>query len=303
MFNFTTETIINSATQYAGVAADSDAGLPAGKTALWVKHVNKFIVANPTNGIVGPTTEDGTSGVTTYSSVIYKRAASAASQSVLTVTIPTTVVGTIYRLGITITANGYPVGMFARDRVLYGKPFYIEVTATSTTASVSATALKNAWNTVFASYENFPVATTSGANLILTTTVPYLDFKSATLQSITFTTAGVENYPVDETLTVVSNTSGNPAFGDYTWLLRNSRLPTIDNYRPFGLNQEELPVVGASYNQYTFQYKTDRGTMGQSVVGQTGDSLTTHVLWVRSDLVTAFESALSTAGVTVTAIS
>lgn len=301
MFNFTTETIINSASQYAGVAANADPGLPAGKTALWIKKLNKFPVANPAWGIIGTTTEDGL-GVTTYSSILYKRAYTAASQSVLTVTIPTTVIGTIYRLGITITANGYPTGMFARDRVLYGKPFYVEVTATSVTASVTATALKNAWNATFASYENFPIATTATANLVLTTQVPYQDFQASSLQSITFTTAGVENYPVNETLTVVSNTSGEPAFGDYTWLLRNSRLPTIDNYRPFGLNQEELPTVGSNYTQYTFQFQGDRGQRGQSVVGEPTNSITTHVLWVRTDLVTAFESALTTAGITLTTI-
>jgi len=297
MFDFTTETIINSADKYAQVAAGADAGVEAGKKALWVKMLNKFTVDGTKDKIVG--------------SVVYKRAHSAAVLAQSRVTIPTVVVGTLYRVGVEVETPGYQDGMFARNSVTYGKPFYIELVPTVTTAATAATAFANAWNKTYASYDNFITASTSGAALIFTAkNNPFIKFKTIKLEVLDLLTNGT----TDAGLTVTVNAVGTPVFGDYMYLVKNNRLLTIDNYRPFGLNQEELPVAGATYDQFTFKYVAERPFLGQSVVGGSAESTTTHVFWVRTDLLgavsadagvtpgTGWLGALEALGLTVTTI-
>jgi hypothetical protein len=272
MFKFTTETILNDLNNVTGLLGAAtlpasevpwDPGIELTKRALWIKRLNKFVVAGTNEYVKG--------------AAVYRRVYSAAALAQSRFTIPTTVVGTLYRVGVQLTTNGYSDGMFARDRVTYGKPFYVELLATSTVAATSATALANAWNKTFASYDNFVTASTSTAALIFTAdNNPYIQIKALTLETID-TTTGIAT---DITPTVTVNTVGAPSFGDYSYLLKNHRLPTLDNYRPFGLNQEELPIVGATYNQYTLYYIGNRDQMGQSVVGQNAVSETTHVIWV-----------------------
>jgi hypothetical protein len=270
MFDFTTETIINSADKFAAVAAGADAGVEAGKEALWIKMLNKFTVAGTKDTIVG--------------SIVNRRVTSVAALAQSRVTIPTVVVGTIYRVGVFVETPGYQDGMFARNSVTYGKPFYVEFVPKTTVAAEAAAGLAAAWTKTFASYDNFIDATTSGAALIFTAkNNPFIQFKTIKLETL----SPLSNDTVDANLTVTVNTAGKPAFGDYLYLVKNNRLLTIDNYRPFGINQEELPVAGATYDQFTFQYKADRPLMGQSVVGGGADSTTTHVFWVRTDLLGA----------------
>jgi hypothetical protein len=274
MFNYTTETILNDLTKVSvllgaktapGSGVSWDPGIEAAKKALWIKRLNKFIVAGTFDLVKGAT--------------VYKRVTSAATLASSKVTIPTVVVGTLYRVGVQITTNGYADGQFARDRVTYGKPFYVEHVATATTAATMATALAANWNAAFAPYDNFVTASTNSAEFIVTAdNNPYIQFKTIIVESIDATTG----IGTDLALTVTNTAVGAPAFGDYMWLLKNTRLATIDNYRPFGLNQEELPIAGATYNEYTFKYTAARGTMGQSVVGATGTSETSHVLWVNT---------------------
>jgi hypothetical protein len=274
MLNFTTETILNDLTKVSyllgalsapGSGVNWDPGIEVGKNAIFIKRLNKFVVNGTKEKI--------------KNNIVYKREATPAVLATRLITIPTVVIGTLYRVGVQITTNGYADGQFARDRVTYGKPFYVEVIATATTDTVLATALANAWNTTFASYDNFVTATTSGADLIFTAdTNPFIQFKSLILESINITT-GVA---VDLVATVSAGTPGTPPFGDYTDLIKSHRLPTLDNFRPYGLNQEELPVVGATYDQYSFEYLANRGSMGRSVVGQNADSKTTHIIWVNT---------------------
>jgi len=273
MFNYTTETIFNDLTKFSNVVGaltapasgvNWDPGIEVGKVALAIAKLNKFVVAGTLDKI--------------QDSKIYKRATSAEQLATRQITIPAVVIGTLYKLGVEITVNGYADGQFARDRVTFGKPFYIEMVPTTTTNSDAATLFANAWNTSFSNYVNFPLATTSGADLIFTSVGnPYIQFKEITLVSINVT-SGIETIVA---ATVSAGTAGVPSFGTYFDMVRNHRLPTIDNYRLFGLNTEELPDPTSTYDQYSFQYFADRGQMGQSIVGEKESSLTTHVLWVK----------------------
>lgn len=89
---------------------------------------------------------------------------------------------------------------------------------------------------------------------------------------------------------------GKEGFGTYSWLLHNLRIPTDMRTRAFGMNQDETPIVGALYDQYTIYYCANRGILGDNAVGDLTKSLTTHVFYVKQDLSEAFKTALATLG-------
>lgn len=274
MFNYTTETILNDLSKVTGIIGAKtdpgtgvvwDPGVEATKRALWIKKLNKFVVGGTLEGI--------------KDSKVYKRVATAATLAQSRFTVPAVVANTLYRVGVTLTTNGPNGGMFARDRVLYGKPFYVEAVAAVTTASSMATLLANGWNTAFTPYDDFVTASTDSAVLIFTAdSNAAIQIQKVIFESIDSTTG----ITTDITPALTISAVGTPAFGDYTDILKNHRLATLENYRPFGLNQEELPTVGSTYDEYTFKYVAQRGVMGQSVVGQSATSETTHVIWVNT---------------------
>lgn len=90
--------------------------------------------------------------------------------------------------------------------------------------------------------------------------------------------------------------AGKEGFGTYSFLLHNLRIPTHDRTRYLALNQDETPIIGAKYNQYTIYYCTNRGILGDNAVGDIVKSRTTHVFYVKSDLAGSFETALQKLG-------
>ena len=89
---------------------------------------------------------------------------------------------------------------------------------------------------------------------------------------------------------------GKEGFGTYPFLLHNLRLPTYARNRWLALNQDETPIVGAKYNQYTIYYCANRGILGDNAVGDMVKSRTTHVFYVKQDLASDFEAALAKVG-------
>lgn len=290
MFNYTTETILNDLTKVTVVlgaltapasAVPWDPTIEATKKALSIQRLNKaFVVAGTDDKI--------------KDSTVYKRAYTAPVNAVGAVTVPTTVSGTLYRLGVQLTTNGYADAFFARDRVLFGKPFYVEFLGTGTAATDAATLIA-AWNKLTASYNgNFVVASSGGGAVVsLTAGIPQIVFQSIVLESIDTTTG------IATTVATGSTTTPNVLpFGNYDDLIRNHRLPTLENFRPFGLNQEELPVAGATYDCYEFEYVADRGVIDHSFVGGTGTSRTNHIIWVNKGAANVTRHIAGAAGVT-----
>ena len=89
---------------------------------------------------------------------------------------------------------------------------------------------------------------------------------------------------------------GKEGFGTYSYILHNLRLPTYARTRWTALNQDETPIMGALYNQYTIHYCVNRGVLGDNAVGDLVKSKTTHVFYVRKDIADDFEHALSVLG-------
>jgi len=85
---------------------------------------------------------------------------------------------------------------------------------------------------------------------------------------------------------------GKEGFGTYPFLLHNLRLPTSARTDAFAINQDETPIVGAKYTQYTIRYCVKRGPLGTNAVGDLVKSVTTHVFYVKEDLAADFEAAL-----------
>mgnify|MGYP003522026045 CR=1 FL=1 len=91
---------------------------------------------------------------------------------------------------------------------------------------------------------------------------------------------------------------GKNAFGTYSQIIKDLRLPTAANYQWSAIRQVETPIVGAIYNQYIIEYHAPANSHPLSVVGGRLNSYTTHVFWVKndSDLVSAWETALKKVG-------
>ena len=85
-------------------------------------------------------------------------------------------------------------------------------------------------------------------------------------------------YVANSTATVTDN---EMEVGTGKWLRENLRFPTSLNMGYYALHADEAPVMGAIYDQYSFQYTSPRrGLGGQGTVGQMMTSVTTHTFYV-----------------------
>ena len=92
---------------------------------------------------------------------------------------------------------------------------------------------------------------------------------------------------VDKAVEVTKN---KMEIGTAAWLQENLRFPSYPNIRYAALNEEEYPVNGGLYTQFSFLYCMPRkGLHGQGTVGQALKSVTTHTFYVLSSLVDKFE--------------
>lgn len=297
MFQFTTTTVINSAKDYTNPSVD----LFKGDSKYFdVKRVNRFKVKNIRS--------------------VYKQDPVAQSNAKATIDMA--------KVKETLTANKATKGTFrveiyvhlaqSNNNPLYsntwvvkGRPWTFEFSATSTeeAGNIVDKVIK-----MITKFKLFTMdteqlkATKEGTKLVLTAQDPYQIFSKVELQyfdpSIGTTTgcctprgeyASVENYGVTDVVTI---TPGNEGFGTFEWIMRNLRLPTAEQTRWNALYQDDRPMVGATYTQYTLEYCENRGILGGDAVGEETKSVTTHVFFVNQAVKTQFEAALTAAGIT-----
>lgn len=93
--------------------------------------------------------------------------------------------------------------------------------------------------------------------------------------------------PVDGKVTAVC--IGKEAFGDYTHMLKDLRLPTDENRHWYGIAvgdiiggepNDDQPLQGTYYTQITVTYEAERGLGQGDVMGGLAKSRTTHVFFV-----------------------
>lgn len=87
--------------------------------------------------------------------------------------------------------------------------------------------------------------------------------------------------------------AGREGFGTYDFILHNLRIPTDTNAAMWSVHENEKPVPGAKYVQYTIHQCANRGPLGLNAVGQNVQSTTTHVLYVLESLKADFEAVLT----------
>ena len=203
-----------------------------------------------------------------------------------------------YRLELFIRLNDNAQSDYSNSLVFKEKPIYFEFQAPDTAFDATETAaLVAAFNADQARY-GYPVlkaSSTVGSTILviegITEFQTIADAYIAKWESATT----LDSYKGDFTrMTTPAGaiTKGKVAFGSYEWILRNLRLPTMENRRFTSPNELEMPVPGVTYNQYTIYYKKDRGILGGAAVGQVTNSETCHVFYVNTELTTDYCTVL-----------
>lgn len=274
MFQYTNTIVLNS-------LKDVTTGLGKivkGSDYVEVRRVNKYLKSNV--------------------SAMYKRAASDPVIGKAEFTITNPGVG-IYRLKLYMRLSGSQNSYYANDFVFKGKPFVYEfrITSASTAAADVAKEIKRVIDKIQAFYgDKYIKVETSDAKLTIHGVDEYQLFTEAKIQKLNTAANNPLTNEVFEDVIEGTITKSVEGFGTYTHILKDLRLPTIEARRFEAVNQEELPVPGAKYNQYIIEYKVDRGLFGGAAVGQQVTSKTTHVFYVLDSLATEFETALKVLG-------
>lgn len=273
MFNFTTTHVINSNYDFStnkalwSLGKDKD-----GKTTLNIKGVNNFKAPNVEK--------------------IYKAAYTDpkfAQVEIDLAQIPSTVKkGDTIRLSIYIRlAEADQSSYYANDTRYKGRPFTVEFpwlgTATDTLKNI--TKLIRRYGLLVFEKEVLKTST-NGTKLVLTAVNEFQRFHVVKLEK--YLDPSELYKPEWEELTedglVTIKEKGSEGFGTYGWVLRNIKLPTNAHTTAFAPKQDEMPVPGAHYNQYTIHYCVDRGPLGLNAVGDSVKSVTTSVFYVNTAL-------------------
>lgn len=300
MFQFTTTTILNSLQDYNDSSKNLIGEVKNGNTVIGIhiKRDFKFLAANV--------------------EAIYKRAAydpemAEATIDLTKVTAPTE--DTTFRIAVYIRLSGSQNSYYANDFVFKGKPFYIEFLwrAGETAANVAKKVIKVAkkYQQMVYEYQLLDITESTGVVTIKGTdeyqTLTKVDLEKFDVNAGPWQEGGHvgEFIPVDtldeesvyhtgDVVTLVKQ--AKQGFGTYRNMIKDYRLPTAANTRWTKIIQDETPVVGAKYNQYTIVQCVNRGIMGGDAVGEVAKSKTTHVFFVKQDIAAAFETELAKIG-------
>lgn len=301
MFQFTTTNVINSNKDLTTGKPLWSAQEAAGDkpASLHVKRVNKFIATN----IVA----------------IYKAEAHDAENAKVTLDFSQVngTAGDVFRLHIYVgLSQASQSSLYANDLQWKGKPFSVDF-VWGDSAADTVTKLVKTINKYAAMVYNKKMlnVTNSGTYITIEATDEYQRFRFVNIEKFDADAYhGMGEYNVvrslddlteadsnaEVTATAERYFQGKEGFGTYPFLLHNLRLPTYARNRWLALNQDETPIVGAKYNQYTIYYCVNRGILGDNAVGDLVKSRTTHVFYVRQDLATEFEAALAKVGTVIT---
>ncbi len=278
MFNFTTNTIINKATDDNGVSMFS----AIANKQFTVKRTGVFDVENikEING-----------------SKIHKTPYQAEKN--IEIEVGTTVAANMLcRLYLDIKLRGARQSDYA-TAINMGRKVYFEFKSLPV-ATDTLTELQTVINNQNARFEGAPVVTANNAVaagvLSIDGTLNYQYVLDAYVETYDEATGLWSKNDTDFTVTHVQ---GNPGFGTYHRLIKDLRLPTIENMRYKAVYGNEMPLVTGEYTQYLLYYTKDRGVLGGDAVGQNVTSTTIHSFYVEKNVTTAFEAMLTTAGIVV----
>lgn len=296
MFQFTSTTILNSNVDSSGKAKWSAETSAAGVQSFYVKRINNFVSDNV--------------------KTVYKREGAQPKLSVSDLVLNNWGTG-VYQLVVGINYLGSQNSYYARPtNYIKGKPLFysFELDGTETSTEVAEKIVKIVKHLETRFGDKWLNVTNSSNTLTVKAIDEYQRFIQVAIQQyqpiddpcscasecqcgwVDVLTA----FPADETGTFpdpnATIVQGREGFGTYTQLMKDLRLPTAANTNWLAVNQEERPIPGALYHQYTLEYVKARGIQGTDAVGDLVTSSTLHVFYVLESLAGSFEAAITAAG-------
>lgn len=210
----------------------------------------------------------------------------------------------VVRLEVRLHTVGAHLGEFQNALTRNSELFTYE--AKYGTATEMASALEAAARNHRNTSKNFDFEVKANAGVLtFTAGADYIRFKDVFVNEVASNLTGYEaqvNKVVytttkDYDKTVITSVKpGMNGFGDTAWIINNFQLPTYVNTNWMALHQDERPVPGKLYNQFTLHAVADRGELtGMGAVGQKMASKTTHVFYVAADLSGIFEQEILSA--------
>jgi hypothetical protein len=200
-----------------------------------------------------------------------------------------------YRIALYLRRSGDNDSYYSNAQVLKGKPFVYEFPGTINGVAATPASIAKLINKINHIYEDSVLTVTAGAEAVVITGDKFSLFTKAQLEKYVPATDSAEGYwSVVAFGTITKNVQ---EFGTYSQILKDLRLPSYENYRFTSPNIDEMPIAGATYNQYTIEYKVDRGILGTDAVGDEVTSITHHVFFINTALtdVETVMQALATA--------
>ena len=274
MFNFTTTTIVNSASADLFKEVDD---------VLYVKNVGSFKKGEVIS--------------------VVPKAYAKEEVDTATVTAPTAVAGAIYRLTVDIELYKSESSLYARPWPTKGKAIYAEAIADSTDAKALAAKLaKNLGEYMNLVYDKdiLVVSNASGTAAITIKGVEGTQkIKSVVLEKWEDATDPSSVYAGGKWIVAATGTvdgKADPGFGTYKHLVHNVVLPTYENMR-YGNAVANAPKLDGEYTQYIVTKRVERDPYGTGAVGQVLVSETQHVFWVEkaaADFGTALTNLMAT---------
>ena len=208
---------------------------------------------------------------------------------------------TYARFDIYLGVEGAEPFIYSTPWVQKGMPFWVEFTVKNEDtaediANNVAKLIKT--NHIFLQDKDLINLKVEGAKLTLEGATEYQRFRNIEINKFTLSDYYSEKVAElgDGNITITER--GKNAFGTYSQITKDLRLPTAANWQPYHIRKVETPIVGAIYNQYIIEYVAPATNEGLGAVGQRLESTTTHVFWVKNDkdLITEWETALGEVG-------
>lgn len=292
MFQFTTTNVVNS-NQFGST----------GK-ALWSVAVNKETSDPESFNVKGVNNFIGKNIVAVYKAEAKDPVMARAILDLNTIQNPED--GQQYRLNLYVgLSQGSNNSLYANDFYYKGRPFLIDFVWKSDAATTAKNFAKTIEKYILNVYggEKLLRIKANGSKIEVRAVNEYQRFIKADIEKLNaeayhnmgefvpVISAKTKNDPEFDGTNQIRQ--GEEGFGTYSWILHNLRLPTLARNGYMAINQEENPIIGEKYNQYTLHYCKGRGPLGMNAVGQHVESTTTHVFYVRQSLATEFEDALN----------
>ena len=283
MLNFTQQTVINSSDRFKKIGTDT----------LRIKRIGDYKKAN----IKG----------------VFKTVASDPVKGTAVITPAALDSGAAYRLVVYLRLQKSVNSLYANDLVYKGKPLFFEFKGESTLGK-GITAMVKAINSQQRMWDNgitYLVASATDSDdvdadldaLTLTCADEYQLFYHVELQKFDTSITDPTLSQYKSIYKFVNGEAGNSpqiavtqsklGVGTYEMLIQDLRLPTYENTNWISMNKMEMPIVGEKYTQYVLEYEVERGIMGLGSAGALVTARTTHVFFVKSDLVAAFDTDLN----------